>query len=295
MSKINLETKTKEQEILKAYLEANASDILADKINNGVRIEKEGKTLTNRKNLETFMKFATEEAKKQAEKGANVAMIEDKVVFGWLIHYFEEDSIEGILYNEDGSEYKKAITQPTVTATKVPVKKQESNIISMFDGMDDIYQSADVEENDDDSDEVVSVPEYSPLYQKFLDYQAKYPNLVVIMKIGDFYEIFGENAKTIGNKFDLTITSRDIGNGERTPMVGYPYHMANVYLDRILKDFSVVVIEDSEEKVYEKIEKLYDSDTFVQVSTGEVIEDTEFDTDIVAKLFSIFGDEMEGY
>lgn len=295
MSKIDLEIKTKEQEILKAYLEANASDILADKINNGVKTEKDGKTLINRKSLETFMKFATEEAKKQAEKGANVAMIEDKVVFGWLIHYFEEDSIEGILYNEDGSEYKKAITQHTVTATKVPVKKQESNIISMFDGMDDIYQSADIEENDDDSDEVVSVPEYSPLYQKFLDYQAKYPNLVVIMKIGDFYEIFGESAKTIGNKFDLTITSRDIGNGERTPMIGYPYHMANVYLDRILKDFSVVVIEDGEEKVYEKIEKLYDSDTFVQVSTGEVIEDTEFDTDIVAKLFSIFGDEMEGY
>ena len=294
MSKIDLETKTKEQEILKAYLEENASNILADKINNGIKIEKDGKTLINRKSLETFMKFATEEAKKQAEKGANVAMIEDKVVFGWLIHYFEEDSIEGILYNEDGSEYKKAITPPTVTATKVPVKKQESNIISMFDGMDDIYQSADIEE-DDDSDEVASVPKYSPLYQKFLDYQAKYPNLVVIMKIGDFYEIFGENAKAIGNKFDLTITSRDIGNGERTPMVGYPYHMANVYLDRILKDFSVVVIEDSEEKVYEKIEKIYDSDTFVQVSTGEVIEDTEFDTDIVAKLFSIFGDEMEGY
>lgn len=295
MSKIDLETKTKEQEILKAYLEENASNILADKINNGVKIEKDGKTLINRKSLETFMKFATEEAKKQAEKGANVAMIEDKVVFGWLIHYFEEDSIEGILYNEDGSEYKKAITQHTVTTAKVPVKKQESNIISMFDGMDDIYQSADIEEEDGDSDEVVSVPEYSPLYQKFLDYQAKYPNLVIIMKIGDFYEIFGENAKAIGNKFDLTITSRDIGNGERTPMVGYPYHMANVYLDRILKDFSVVVIEDGEEKVYEKIEKLYDSDTFVQVSTGEVIEDTEFDTDIVAKLFSIFGDEMEGY
>lgn len=295
MSKIDLETKTKEQEILKAYLEKSASNILADKINNGVKIEKDGKTLVNRKSLETFMKFATEEAKKQAEKGTNVAMIEDKVVFGWLIHYFEEDSIEGILYNEDGSEYKKAITQHTVTTAKVPVKKQESNIISMFDGMDDIYQSADIEEEDGDSDEEVSVPEYSPLYQKFLDYQAKYPNLVIIMKIGDFYEIFGENAKAIGNKFDLTITSRDIGNGERTPMVGYPYHMANVYLDRILKDFSVVVIEDGEEKVYEKIEKLYDSDTFVQVSTGEVIEDTEFDTDIVAKLFSIFGDEMEGY
>ena len=54
------------------------------------------------------MKYACEEARKLAEKGANCACVEDSVVFGWAIHYFEEDSIEGTLYTIDGEEYKPA-------------------------------------------------------------------------------------------------------------------------------------------------------------------------------------------
>ena len=106
MCNITLETKNQQQEALKAYLEQNASETLADKINNGVKIVKDGLTLLNKKTLDGFMDYAHEEARKEAEKGAKFAMVEDKVVFGWLIHYFEEDSIEGILYNEDGTEYK---------------------------------------------------------------------------------------------------------------------------------------------------------------------------------------------
>ncbi len=111
---LNLEAKTKGERKVKAYLEANASEILAEKINNGVRIQKDGKTLLNRKTLAGFMKFACDEAKKQAEKGAQYACIDDPEVYGWAVHYFEEDSIEGVLYNEDGTEYKppKPVTQP---------------------------------------------------------------------------------------------------------------------------------------------------------------------------------------
>ncbi len=51
------------------------------------------------------MNFASDEAKKLAEKNARSACVEDSVVYGWAIHYFEEDSIEGKLFNEDGTEY----------------------------------------------------------------------------------------------------------------------------------------------------------------------------------------------
>ena len=74
-------------------LEGDASETLADKINNGVRIEKDGKTLINKKSLDGFMKYATDEAKKLAEKGASSACVRSDVVFGWAIHYFEEESI----------------------------------------------------------------------------------------------------------------------------------------------------------------------------------------------------------
>ena len=64
-----LEAETREERRIKAYLEANASGMLAEKINNGVRIQKDGRTLLNKKTLKGFMKYAAEEAKKLAGKG----------------------------------------------------------------------------------------------------------------------------------------------------------------------------------------------------------------------------------
>ena len=115
MKELNLVANGTAQQRIKEYLEQNASDVLAEKINNGVKVEKDGKTLISKKTLDGFMKYATEEARKLAEKGASCACIEDSVVFGWAIHYFEEDSIEGTLYNEDGTEYAKPKTAPKKT------------------------------------------------------------------------------------------------------------------------------------------------------------------------------------
>lgn len=88
--RLNLETKTKEQELVKAYLEENASETLVEKINNGTPFEKDGKSFINKKTLDGFMKYASDEARKLSSKGANSACVEDKVVYGWAIHYFEE-------------------------------------------------------------------------------------------------------------------------------------------------------------------------------------------------------------
>lgn len=149
---LNLDAKTNEERKVKAYLEVNASEMLAEKINNGVRIHEDGKTLLNRKTLAGFMKFACDEAKKQAEKGAHSACIDDAVVYGWAVHYFEEDSIEGTLYNEDGTEYKK---QPGV-ATKAPAvkytppKPQPKPQMSMFDLLDAKPEEPDEDEPTDE-------------------------------------------------------------------------------------------------------------------------------------------------
>ena len=130
MIELNSKTSNTQEKIIKEYLENNVSEVLADKINNGVKIIKDNKTLINKKTLSDFMKYAYEEARKQAEKGINCACIEDKVVFGWAIHYFEEDTIEGNLYNEDGTEYK--VEKPI---TKPQQKKVESKQSTLFDLM----------------------------------------------------------------------------------------------------------------------------------------------------------------
>ena len=113
MNKLNLNPTTESQKVIKSFLEQSASDVLADKINNGVAIHKDGKTLINKKTLDGFMNYATEEARKTVEKGARSACIHSDAVFGWAIHYFEEDSIEEKLYNEDGTEYAKPKPVPT--------------------------------------------------------------------------------------------------------------------------------------------------------------------------------------
>ena len=135
MIKLNLETNKKEYEIIKEYLENNVSEELANKINNGIKIIKDNKTLINKKTLNTFMQYANEEARKLAEQGANYACIEDKTVFAWAIHYFEEEKIEGKLYNEDGTEYKPEIK---VTALSKPITKpkQQNKQPTLFELMD---------------------------------------------------------------------------------------------------------------------------------------------------------------
>ena len=133
MAKLNLITNGIEQEKIKEYLENNASETLAEKINNGIKITKDNKALLSKKDLTGFWKYATEEARKIAEKGARGAYVDDNTVYGWAIHYFEEDSIEGTLYNEDGTEYKPA-KPVTKTVTKTETKPKPAPIIVTFTG-----------------------------------------------------------------------------------------------------------------------------------------------------------------
>ena len=93
------------------------------------------------------MTYATEEAKKLATNSARYACVDDSTVFGWAIHYFKEDSIEGKLYNLDGTEYKlvtkttpkatskqKTFTAPTTPKVEPPKPKQEQG--SFWDLLD---------------------------------------------------------------------------------------------------------------------------------------------------------------
>ena len=277
--KLNLEAKTKEQQRVKAYLEENASDILAGKINNGVLIKKDGKILLNRKTLDGFMSFASEEAKKQAEKGARYAMVEDNVVFGWAVHYFEEDSIEGTLYNEDGTEYK---TQPK-PAAKVPTVKAHEDLEGKPEDDEDTMPS------DEEIQEIMAEiaeeekakqqkPTTSPVYRKYLDVQDRYPQAIIAMRLGDFYEVFGKNAEALANELPLTLTGRDCGLESRVPMVGFPYHTAEMYFGKILSNGHTLVVMENDDKVRE-----LPSAQGVDLETGEILSEEEmreFDGDI---------------
>lgn len=329
MKQLNLEAKTKEQQRIKTYLEENASDILAGKINNGVLIKKDGKILLNRKTMDGFMSFATEEARKQAEKGARYAMVEDDVVFGWAVHYFEEDSIEGTLYNEDGSEYmtqsKLAAKAPTVKAQPKPQPKPQ---ISLFDLMgEDLEGKPEEEKPEADEDAMPSDEEIqeimaeiaeedkkkqastSPVYRKYLEVQDRYPQAIIAMRLGDFYEVFGKNAEVLANELHLTLTGRDCGLESRVPMVGFPYHTAEMYFGKILSNGHTLVVMENDDEVRE-----LPSAQGVDLETGEILSEEEmrefdgdieepkyldndintsaFDKDALCKLDEMFGDKL---
>lgn len=147
MIKLNITANTKSQETIKKYLEENVSQELAVKINNGVNITKDNKTLFNKKDLEGFFSFAYKEARNLAEKNASSICIEDETVFGWAIHYFEEDTIEGNLFNLDGSPHKEEVktTAPKITNT-IAKPKETSEQYTLFDVVDKVLEESKEEE-----------------------------------------------------------------------------------------------------------------------------------------------------
>lgn len=162
MTKLNLAAKGDDQIAVLNYLQQNATDVLANKINNGVQIVKDGVTLINKKTLDGFFRYATEEARKLVAKDARCACVLDRVVFGWAIHYFEEDEIEGTLYNLDGTEYKTAVKHtatPTVTTKSVITKpKKNEGQLSIFDMTLPDNESDDTDEDVcDDTEDLYEV------------------------------------------------------------------------------------------------------------------------------------------
>lgn len=327
MIKLNLTPQNKQEELILNYLQNNASETLADKINNGTPFEKDGNPLLNNKTLSGFMKYACDEARKLAEKGASSACIDDATVYGWAIHYFEEESIEGTLYTIDGAEYKpapkKSVNTKPVTPKPQP-QKQQSLQFSLFDKFDendvkeptnDCLSAESAEMTVDTKEETTSVKtptkpvveenKGNDMYQKYISYQAEYKTAIVAYRLGDFYEVFGDNAVTLGNELSLTITSRDVGLKDRIPMVGFPYHAAENYFAKIVKKHDLYIVENERDTQFIP-SLLYVDNRLIDQDTGEIIDITPTDDctekrqyvspkydQIIDYLTELFGNEME--
>lgn len=334
MITLNLTAKNKQEELKLAYLQENASEPLANKINNGTPFKKDGHPLLNKKTLSGFMQYACEEARKLAEKGANSACVDDATVYGWAIHYFEEESIKETLYTIDGEEYKpapKKVVQSKPVVTKKQPPKEQSLQFSLFDKFDenDVKEppneplTAESVKNDEvlKENETPIITHVEPLkeepkgnriYQDYKLYQSERPTAVVALRLGDFYEVFGDNAVMIGNEMELTITSRDVGLKERVPMIGFPYHAAENYFAKIVKKHDLYIIENEHDTQF--IPSLLHIDNrLIDEDTGEILSEEEmreFDGDIYEpqdideheitekqtiqnEIFALFGNKVE--
>lgn len=307
MVQLKLTANTPSEQRILEYLQNNASETLAEKINNGTPFEKDGKPLTNKKSLSGFMEYACSEARNLAAKDETAACVEDSVVYGWAIHYFEEDSIEGTLYTLDGSEYipekksahvsgqtaKTSVASATPPIVSTPQNKQES-LFDMLSSEQSVPEIAPPDEptpeelqealEETANEEIVTEPpkpsNLSPVYAEYLKIKEKYPDCIVAYRLGDFYEILGSDAVTVAKELDLTLTSRDCGLDTRVPMVGFPYHVADVYISKIIeRGYKIAVCERLDEVKLLPEPKPQEVDE----ETGEILsyeEMKEFDGDI---------------
>lgn len=307
---LNLTAQNKQEELVLKYLQNNASETLVDKINNGTPFEKDGHPLLNKKTLAGFMKYACDEARKLAEKGANSTFIDDQTVYGWAIHFFEEDSIEGTLYTLDGAEYKPTVKRVESNAVKAKPepKKQENVQFSFFDNLTEQEvkehetdnSSVDTDENEvieqNGNDEQTPVASNTPnrtFFEKYQALQQQNPAYVIAYRLGDFYEILGDKAVAIAREIDLTLTSRDCGLEERVPLVGFPYHAAEIYFSKISKTHDLLVVETDGSTRFIS-QKGCKKTTQIDYETGEILgEALEPNNAIISKLFEIFGNTLE--
>ena len=90
--------------------------------------------------------------------------------------------------------------------------------------------------------------EYSPMMQKYLETKEQYKDCILFYRLGDFYEMFFDDAITASRELELTLTGKDCGQEERAPMCGVPHHAAEIYVSRLIaKGYKVAICEQLED------------------------------------------------
>lgn len=120
--------------------------------------------------------------------------------------------------------------------------------------------------------------ELTPMKKQYLEMKARHPDCLLFFRLGDFYELFDDDAKIVSAELGLTLTTRDRNKPpeERSPMCGVPYHSVDGYLSRLIaKGYRVAICEQTEDPAQAK--GLVDRDILRVVTPGTVISERMLD------------------
>ena len=127
----------------------------------------------------------------------------------------------------------------------------------------------------------------SPMMEQYESMKKKYPNTVLFFRLGDFYEMFFEDAEKVSKELELTLTSRACGNEKKAPMCGVPYHSSEAYIARLVaKGYKVAICEQTEDPATAK--GIVKRDVVRVVTPGTLIEGSMLDemrNNYIASLF----------
>ena len=116
----------------------------------------------------------------------------------------------------------------------------------------------------------------SPMMKQYFEIKEQNPDTLLFFRLGDFYELFFEDAKLVSAELDLTLTGRDCGQAERAPMCGVPYHSAEGYLARLVaKGYKVAICEQMENPAQAK--GIVKRDVVRVITPGTVLESSMLD------------------
>ena len=129
--------------------------------------------------------------------------------------------------------------------------------------------------------------ELSPMMKQYFDIKKDYQDTILMFRLGDFYEMFYDDAKTASRELELVLTGRDCGQEERAPMCGVPFHSVDSYIARLIaKGYKVAICEQMEDPATAK--GVVKRDVIRIVTPGTVIESNMLDETKNNFLCSIF-------
>ena len=132
----------------------------------------------------------------------------------------------------------------------------------------------------------------TPMMQNYLDTKEKYKDCILFYRLGDFYEMFFDDAITASKELELTLTGKDCGLEERAPMCGIPHHAVNTYIPRLVeKGYKVAICEQLEDPRFAK--GIVKRDVVKIVTPGTITDLTMLDEKKNNYIASLFIDKKE--
>ena len=114
---------------------------------------------------------------------------------------------------------------------------------------------------------------YTPMLEQYREIKSRHLQEILFFRMGDFYEMFFEDAQTAAKELEITLTSRDGGAGRRVPMCGVPYHAAESYIAKLIaKGYKVAICEQTEDP--RQAQGLVKREVIKIVTPGTVLSDT---------------------
>ena len=127
------------------------------------------------------------------------------------------------------------------------------------------------------SGSLVNTTKLSPMMQEYCKTKENYKDAILFYRLGDFYEMFFDDALLVSKELELTLTGKDCGLEERAPMCGIPFHAADTYINRLIeRGHKVAICEQVEDP--KKAKGLVKREVIRVVTPGTTLDATSLDS-----------------